>query len=200
VYGGSHLHRLVLIGRLQKRGYSLSGIRDLLDAWRDGDDLGDVLGLMPDQLVHIEEPGAPATMSQLELLLPALVPARMPELLASGVVERCGDQTYCVPSPSLLQLAVDASRTGYTPDAVLQLLDALGAAAISVATAAVAALAQRPADAAPDDFLAFATRARGLLAHGTGRLTIHALGRELGITDEADVAAGLRRLVEADGR
>jgi DNA-binding transcriptional MerR regulator len=200
VYGESHRSRLDLIGRLQQRGYSLAGIRDLLLAWRDGDDLGEVLGLRPDQLVHVEEPGAPATIEQLEQLLPGLVPQRLSELLATGVVELCGDATYCVPSPSLLHLAADALRVGYAAETILGLLDVLGRAADSVADAAVAAVTRRPPDATPEDLVAFATRARGLLAHGSGRLAIHALGRHLGITDEADVADGLRRMMEVNHR
>ena len=74
VYGEHHVARLALIDRLQQRGYSLAGIRDLLSAWRDGADLGELLGLQPDQLVHVDEPGAPATIDQLASLLPALVP------------------------------------------------------------------------------------------------------------------------------
>jgi hypothetical protein len=59
-------------------------------------------------------------------------------------------------------------------------------------------MAERPADVDTDQLVAFATRGRGLLAHGTGRLTIHRLGRRLGITDEATTTEALRRLVEAD--
>jgi DNA-binding transcriptional MerR regulator len=62
LYRQSHLSRMQLIARLQARGYSLAGIRDLLASWRDGADLGEVLGLVPDELVHIDEPGTPATL------------------------------------------------------------------------------------------------------------------------------------------
>jgi hypothetical protein len=46
--------------------------------------------------------------------------------------------------------------------------------------------------------LALAARGRGLLAHGIGRLTIHALGRRLNIDDESAVSDALRELLEAD--
>jgi DNA-binding transcriptional MerR regulator len=36
IYDARHRQRLELIGRLQQRGYSLAGIRDLLQAWQDG--------------------------------------------------------------------------------------------------------------------------------------------------------------------
>ena len=200
VYGASHLILLGLVGRLQERGYSLAGIRDLLDSWRDGGDLGEVLGLTPDQLVHIEEPGTPATATQLARLLPDLVPGRLDDLLATGVVEACGPDHYCVPSPSLLQLTKDAIDAGYDADGVLQLLRVVHQAAETVADAVVGTMAERPAGATADELVAFATRGRGLLAHGTGRLTIHALGKRLGITDEATVPDALRRLMEVDDR
>jgi DNA-binding transcriptional MerR regulator len=42
-YGEAHLRRLALIARLQERGYSLAGIRDLLEAWAAGGDLAGIL-------------------------------------------------------------------------------------------------------------------------------------------------------------
>jgi DNA-binding transcriptional MerR regulator len=196
LYGTSHLTRLGLIRRLQARGYSLAGIRDLLESWREGGDLGEVLGLTADQLVHVEEPGAPATVDQLARVLPELVPGRLQELVAAGVVESCGPDEYCVPSPSLLQLTKDAIAAGYPPSAVLQLMESIDHAAAAIADAVVAAMTERPADVTTEQLVAFATRARGLLAHGAGRLTIHALGKRLGITDEAAVSDGLRQLME----
>jgi DNA-binding transcriptional MerR regulator len=198
IYRTAHLARLQLIGRLQDRGYSLAGIRDLVGSWRDGADLGEVLGLEPDQLVHLDEPGAPASPEQLAALLPALVPQRLDDLLASGVVEACGPDRYCVPSPSLLQLAVDAIAAGYEPDAVLGLLTTIRDATAGIADATVALLADRPAGTRADQLVALATRGRGLLAHGTGRLTIHAIGRHLGIDHDGDTTTALRRLLEAD--
>ena len=158
-------------------------------------DLGEVLGLTSDELVHIEEPGVALTADQLAAALPELVPSHLDDLLATGIVEGCGPDRYCVPSPSLFQLTRDALTVGYPIDAVLDLLRAIGTAANQIADASVEALAQQPSHGTTDELLSFATRARGLLAHGTGRLTIHALGRRIGITDEADVRAGIRQLI-----
>jgi DNA-binding transcriptional MerR regulator len=197
IYRVAHLARLELIGRLQDRGYSLAGIRDLVGSWRDGADLGEVLGLEADQLVHLDEPGAPATPDQLAALLPTLVPHRLDDLLATGVIEACGSGRYCVPSPSLLQLAVDAIAAGYQPDAVLALLTTIRDATTVIATATVALLTARPTDSDADQLVALATRGRGLLAHGTGRLTIHAIGRQLGIDHDGDTTTALRPLLQA---
>ena len=193
IYRRTHLSRLELIGRLQQRGYSLAGIGDLLASWREGADLGEVLGLDADQLVHLDEPGAPATLEQLARLLPDLVPSRLGDLLAVGVVEACGPERFCIPSPSLLQLTMDVVAAGYPPDRVLGLLRAIHDATGAVAAATVDLLADRPPDLAPDVLVALATRGRGLLAHGTGRLTIHTIGRLLGVEDDADASTRLRQ-------
>lgn len=194
VYRPGHLSRLRLIGRLQLRGYSLAGIRDLLDSWSGGADLGEVLGLTPDELVHIDEPGTPASLEQLAAVIPGLVPLHLEELITIGVVEDCADH-YCIPSPSLLQLAHDALAAGYDPARVLALLEAISRAAEGVADAVLGALANPPDAADRDGLDALATRGRGLLAHGTGRLAIHALGRRLGITDEATAPHLIRQLL-----
>jgi DNA-binding transcriptional MerR regulator len=179
IYRRAHVHRLELIGRLQGRGYSLAGIRDLLRSWRDGNELTDILGLGPDELVYIDEPGAPATLDQLARLLPQLVPDRLDDLVAVRLVEQCGPDRYCVPSPSLLQLTADALSAGYRPRDVLQLLTSVREAATVVAGAAARLLVRPPASLSDDDLAQLATRGRGLLAHGTGRMTIYELGRRL---------------------
>jgi hypothetical protein len=188
-----------LIARLQRRGYSLAGIRDLCTSWSDGADLGEVLGLGPDELVHIDEPGAMVTLDQLGQAVPVLVPARLDDLVDLGIVEVCGADEYCVPSPSLLQLARDALSAGYDVERVVTLLAAISRAAEGIASAVVDALAERPAGADQIGLDALAIRGRGLLAHGTGRLTVHSLGRRLGITDEATAPHLIRQLLGADG-
>jgi DNA-binding transcriptional MerR regulator len=44
-YGPGHVARLALIADLQARGFSLAGIKELIDAWEQGRGLDDVLGL-----------------------------------------------------------------------------------------------------------------------------------------------------------
>ena len=137
VYSDAHRGRLALIARLQDRGYSLAGIGDLVTSWQDGADLPEILGLDPDQLVQLDEPGAAATLDQLTEALPALVPDHLDELLVAGIVERCGPDHYCVTSPSLLQLTADTLAAGYPPDRVVAYLLAIheGTALIARATA-----------------------------------------------------------------
>ncbi len=199
VYAASHLRRLQLIARLRERGYSLAGIGDLLGSWSAGADLGEVLGLDPDQLVHVDEPGAPATFEQLRALLPAMVPDHLDALEATGVIERCQPERYCIPSPSLLQLAIDAALAGFGADDVLALLGSIRRAADIVADEVLDQLGRLPAAGDADAATTFLQRGRGLLGHGVGRLTLHRIGRRLGVTDEEDLAPTLRRVVEHGG-
>src|SRR6266568_2019372 len=78
-YGEAHLRRLDLIARLQERGYSLAGIRDLFDAWAAGRDLAGVLA-GPDGALAEEAPVALDRDSLLAVVshLPA---ARLGELV-----------------------------------------------------------------------------------------------------------------------
>jgi hypothetical protein len=62
---------------------------------------------------------------------------------------------------------------------VLQLLTSVREAATVVAGAAARLLVRPPASLSDDDLAQLATRGRGLLAHGTGRMTIYELGRRL---------------------
>ena len=182
----AHLARLQLIGRLQERGYSLAGIRDLLTSWRDGADLGEVLGLAPDQLVHLDEPGAPATLDQLARLLPALVPDRLDDLLAIGRRRRAADPTATAsPAPRCCSSPSTPSPPATRPTRSLALLhDASATPPTLVADATTPCSPTRPPTLDADRLVALATRGRGLLAHGTGRLTIYTIGRRLGIDDE----------------
>ena len=168
-----------LIGRLQRRGYSLAGIRDLLDAWTDGADLNEVLEIEPDDLVHVDEPGARVTVAELARVLPALVPGHLDNLLRVGLVDPCGPDAYCIPSPSLLHLSADMLHAGYSPKQLLSLLATINDAATRIADATATLLAKPPKGVSDDAFDRLASRGRGLLANGTGRLTIYSLGKRL---------------------
>src|SRR5215471_19245367 len=102
IYGPRHLERLELIARLQRRGYSLAGIRDLLQAWAKGADLTSVLGIEPGQAALDE---IPQRLTRAELL------ARVPALSGPALARACdvgliqaADDGYLVRSPALLGL------------------------------------------------------------------------------------------------
>src|SRR2546430_5849662 len=46
-YDDEHLRRLAVVARLQRRGWSLAAIRDVLAAWDAGGALDELLGLAP---------------------------------------------------------------------------------------------------------------------------------------------------------
>ena len=106
------------------------------------------------------------------------------------MIEPYDDDTLCVPSPSLLQLTVDAAAAGYEADAILALLKAV--------RAATAMLGERPARHDPAKLIALATKGRGLLAHGTGRLTVHTIGRRLGVERDGDLAPALAQFLAVE--
>ena len=88
MYGSRHVQRLQLIARLQRRGYSLAGIRDLLGAWESGTDLTTLLGVDESQAALDE---TPLRLTRAELLqrLPALDPAALePRSARSGSCAR----------------------------------------------------------------------------------------------------------------
>src|SRR5207237_8222802 len=90
LYGPEHVQRLQLIARLQRRGYSLAGIRDLLGAWESGTDLVTLLGVDESQAALDE---TPLYLTRAELLqrLPALEQATLGRASRIGLVRPHGE-------------------------------------------------------------------------------------------------------------
>src|SRR5260370_8318308 len=104
LYGDGHVQRLELIARLQRRGYSLAGIRDLLGAWESGTDLVTLLGVEQSQAALDE---TPLRLTRAELLqrLPALDPATLSRAGQIGLRRPHGADPFVAPSPPLPGLA-----------------------------------------------------------------------------------------------
>ena len=177
-YGEAHLRRLALIARLQERGYSLAGIRDLFDAWAAGRDLAGVLA-GPDGALAEEAPVV-LDRSGLEAAVTSLPPGRLGELVTLGVViERAADE-YCVPSPSLLGLVEDAIANGVTVDGALAAAGAIATGVRGIAGAVAATLGEELGYRADDEaVVALLRRGRVLVAQATSRLLLHELGLAL---------------------
>lgn len=113
IYNAEHLARLRLIGQLLERGYTIASIRELLETWEQGRDLGHVLGL--DEAIR--GPGQPEVASRLEfselqeLFGEALDDASIERAQALGLLEFAGDHLR-VPSPRLLAAGVALYRAG----------------------------------------------------------------------------------------
>jgi DNA-binding transcriptional MerR regulator len=178
IYSEPHLNRLRLIGRLQDRGYSLAGIRDLFEAWTAGRDLAGVID-DPDARL-LEELPATVDRSSMASTLRHVPEQRLADLIALGILIEDGPDRYCVPSPSLLHLLADATENGLSVDDALGILEAIATGvrgiADSVATRLQSALKDRAGDQSTRQLL---LRGRGLIAQGTSRFMLHELGREL---------------------
>jgi DNA-binding transcriptional MerR regulator len=112
-YGEHHLERLRLIERLQQQGFSLAGIKQLLDAWEAGGSLPDALGL------RSEEPALVLSPAELADRLPGveLDPDTMRKALAAGLVEvlddgrlRVPDRRFLTVGPALAEMGVPVGR------------------------------------------------------------------------------------------
>jgi len=138
LYGSRHIQRLQLIARLQRRGYSLAGIRDLLGAWESGTDLTTLLGVDESQAALDETP-LRLTRAELHQRLPALDdPAALERAHQVGLVRRYGEDHWVVRSPALLGLVADWVRAGVPLDEALDVIEVL--------TGDLGALARRLAD------------------------------------------------------
>ena len=124
VYGSRHIERLELIARLQRRGYSLAGIKDLLGAWDRGTDLTTVLGI-PSGPVALDE--APLRVTKAELLqrLPAFTTATLEQAADAGLLRLIDRGHVAVRSPALLGLVVDGVDAGVPISTMLDLIGAL---------------------------------------------------------------------------
>jgi DNA-binding transcriptional MerR regulator len=126
LYGADHVDRLALIARLQRRGYSLAGIKDLLETWDSGAGLPAVLGvdIGPG---GIDETPVRLTRAQLDRRLPGLTATSLRRARAVGLVAPDGDSHFLVRSPALLALAADGVNVGIPLPDMLELIGALRA-------------------------------------------------------------------------
>ena len=194
LYGSRHVQRLQLIARLQHRGYSLAGIRDLLRAWESGTDLDTLLGVDQGQAALDE---APLLLTRAELLqrLQALDPATLDRAGRIGLAYPHGPDHFVVRSPALLGLVADWSRAGVPLGQALDVIEVLthdlGALAATLAGLIVdrvwapISATERAADL-PD----LLRRGRPLLLQGAASTLADRLGAAL--AERADAAADAR--------
>jgi DNA-binding transcriptional MerR regulator len=121
VYGPQHVQRLALIGRLQRRGYSLAGIKDLLAAWDAGADLTTLLGVDSGPAALDETP-LRITGAQLRERVSALTAAATGQAVAAGLLVPLEEDYFLVRSPALLALVADGVRAGVPLTAMLDVI------------------------------------------------------------------------------
>ncbi|KZM69167.1 MerR family transcriptional regulator [Nocardia terpenica] len=141
-YGPEHLNRVRTISRLLDRGIKLNGIRELLQAWDRGDDLGDILGVgepgeiaaadpaaaspAPDRAVPSPPEYSETTVAATELAQRYReVPNGLARVIAAGLYEPVDAATYRVVDPQLVGLAERLAAAGAPPAQVLDELDRL---------------------------------------------------------------------------
>lgn len=205
IYGPVHTQRLQLILRLQRRGYSLAGIRDLLEAWDAGGDLTTLLGVQPGQAALDE---APLRLSRAELAarLPGLEGEQLASACAAGLVlpdrdQSDGDQ-FLVRSPALLALVADGAAAGVPLADMIGLVGTLRSELSSLAGLIADHIADRlmPALRAgpdPGDLAPLMQRGRMLLLQGSASLLADRLGAALlQRADPSEEGAALRAAIE----
>lgn len=113
-YDDGHLARLKYIANLQRRGFSLAAINDLLRGWEQGRSLADVLGF-EDALTAPWSDEAPERFSraQLEQLFPSVGAdeALVERAVALGLLAPHGDG-FVAPSPRLLRVGAELVAAG----------------------------------------------------------------------------------------
>jgi DNA-binding transcriptional MerR regulator len=133
-YGADHLNRVRTISRLLDRGIKLNGIRELLNAWDRGDDLGDILGVV--------EPGSPeAAAAEAGETIAATelaeryhdVPNGLARVVAAGLYEPVDAATYRIADRRLAHSLEQMAAVGIPADEVLGELEKLRADAERIA-------------------------------------------------------------------
>jgi DNA-binding transcriptional MerR regulator len=183
LYGSTHVQRLQLIARLQRRGYSLAGIRDLLAAWESGTDLTTLLGVDESQAVLDETP-LRLTRAELSQRLPALDPATLGRAGQIGLVRQYGEDLFVVRSPALLGLVADRVRSGVPLEAALDVIEVLTDGLDALARKLADLIVQRvwepvPAEGRAGELADMLRRARPLLLQGAASTLADRLGAAL---------------------
>jgi DNA-binding transcriptional MerR regulator len=127
-YGEEHLQRLEIIDELQRRGYSLAGIAEMLEAWSQGGDLAHLIGF--GRLITAPLTDEQAERIPLDDLLSRFPEAADDEVLVQRAVEldliRPQDEgDVLVPSPLLLEAGEELVRAGVPLAAILELVAAV---------------------------------------------------------------------------
>jgi DNA-binding transcriptional MerR regulator len=202
VYGTQHVERLALIGRLQRRGYSLAGIKDLLGAFEAGGDLTTLLGV-GSSLTTPDETPLRITRAELRDRLPALTDTAIGRAVAAGLLVPHRDEWFLVRSPALLALVADGLQAGVPLAGMLDMiasitggLDALAAELAEHILAQVAPPLTAAVDAA--QLQSLLRRWRVLLLQGAASVLADRLGAALLAKADGDpVGEQLRAAMEA---
>src|SRR5262245_19543183 len=120
-YTPDHLARLLLVSRLQERGFSLTSISNLLEAMAAGKSIEQVLGIESALIASEEEQSRLVSETELKASLPKDIDRDevMARLLAVGLVDRHAGQ-YRIRHAHVFELGVEAVRASLPLDALLE--------------------------------------------------------------------------------
>lgn len=127
-YHDEHVRRLQIIADLQERGFSLASIKQILDTWSAGGDLGHLIGFHNALTAPWTEED-PVQLDADELFDRFPEAAGSPELVARAIDEELivarDDGSFDVPSPLLLTAGEELTRAGVPLGTVLDLVAAV---------------------------------------------------------------------------
>lgn len=126
IYADAHLARLRMIQRLLDRGYTLNSIGELLQAWQQGRDLGELLGL-EDAVTRpfVEEMPDYVTTADLAARFRKFSPELIEQAKRLGIMIPEGRGRYRVPSPRLLQAGEELSAIGIPLNELFDVIEGL---------------------------------------------------------------------------
>lgn len=126
IYNDVHLGRLRIINQLLERGFTIANIKELVDAWEQGQDLDHVLGL--DSVIagtwSIETPGYVSPDEIAEVFGDEINEETLTRALRIGLFEVEGDKLK-VPSPRILQAGIELHKAGVPLSALLREIEVL---------------------------------------------------------------------------
>lgn len=127
-YSPDHLTRVHTIGRLLERGIKLNGIRELLEAWDRGDDLGDVLGVSEADSTQVEAPSNDGTIAAIDLQERFHdVPNALARVVALGLYEPVDAATYRLVDWQLVRLLDQLLALGVSSTEAISEIEKLSA-------------------------------------------------------------------------
>jgi DNA-binding transcriptional MerR regulator len=192
-YGARHVQRLELIARLQRRGYSLAGIRDLLEAWDSGTELTTLLGVDRGP-VALDETPLRLTRAELFASIPGLDEATLRRAESIGLVRSVASSDFLVRSPALLGLIADGVRLGVSLGEMLDVIGGLITELDALAKTVAGSIVERiwqPVTGGDheEDLPGFLARGRLLLVQGVASTLADRLGAAL-LDQAADLSGG----------
>jgi DNA-binding transcriptional MerR regulator len=134
-YGPDHQARLALIAELQERGFSLAGIKELVDGWAEGRSLDDVLGLSGDRGIWAAEEPIVIDVAELATRFAgaAITPELMQRVRDLGLVELTEDGRLRVTSPRFLEIGTQLGALGIPVGEIIDEYEALRSATDEIA-------------------------------------------------------------------